>query len=158
MTPARVSTAAVLGIAVAVLGWAGLRIWTRSGGTYVPLPWTAVVGTAMLAVAVVAAGLPVRRWMSGRRDRPLDPLVAARTVVLAKAAAYGGALLAGWYAAQALVILPDLVGTRRTRFVLAVAATLAAVGVCVAGFVVQRWCRVPPDDGEGGPGTRAGGP
>ncbi|MFN0283456.1 MAG: DUF3180 family protein [Kineosporiaceae bacterium] len=155
MTPARVSTAAVLAVAVAALVWAGLGLWTRSGGTYLPLPWTAVAGTAALAVAVVAAGLPVRRWVGGRRDRPLDPLVAARTVVLAKAAAYAGALLAGWYAAQGLVILPDLVGVRRTRFALAVAATLAAVAVSLAGFVVQRWCRVPPDDDER-PGGDAG--
>jgi hypothetical protein len=73
-------------------------------------------------------------------------------VVLAKAAAYAGAALAGWYAAQALVIVPDVVGVRRTRFALAVLATLAAVAVSGAGFVVQRWCRVPPDDEEAGPG------
>jgi uncharacterized membrane protein YgcG len=126
------------------------------------LPWTAVAGTAALAVAVVAAGLPVRRWMTGRRDAPLDPLVAARTVVLAKAAAYGGALLAGWYAAQALVIVPDLVGVPRTRFLLATGAAAAAIAVCAAGFVVQRWCRVPPDDGPDGgskpvPGGGSGG-
>jgi hypothetical protein len=152
--PARVSSAVLLAVVVAALGWLGLDRWTRGGGTYVPLPWTAVAGTAALAVAVVAAGLPVRRWVTGRRDRPLDPLVAARTVVLAKAAAYGGALLAGWYAAQALVIVPDLVGVRRTRFLLAVAATVAAAGVAAAGFVVQRWCRVPPedDDPDGGDG------
>lgn len=150
MRPARAGTAVVVALVVAALGWVALDLWTGNGGTYVPLPWTAVAGTAALAVAVVAAGLPVRRWVDGRRDRPLDPLVAARTVVLAKAAAYGGAVLAGWYAAQALVIVPDLVGARRTRFVLAVLAVLAAVAVCVAGFVVQRWCRVPPEDDDEG--------
>jgi len=157
VSPARASTAALLAGVAVVVGWLGLRLWTRDGA-YVPLPWTAVVGTALLAVAVLAAGLPVRRWVTGRRDRPLDPIVAARTVVFAKAAAYGGPLLAGWYAAQALVVLPDLVGVRRTRFLLALLAALAAVGVSVAGFVVQRWCRVPPDAGDRqGPGAGAGG-
>lgn len=146
MRPARIGAAALVALVVAVLGWVGLRVWSDGGAGYLPLPWTAVVGTVLLAVAVVAAGLPVRRWVAGRRDAPLDPLVAARTVVLAKAAAYAGAVLVGWYAAQGLVILPDLVGARRTRFLLAVLAVLAAVGVSVAGFVVQRWCRVPPDD------------
>lgn len=149
MTPARPWPAVLAAIVVTALGWAGLRLWTRSGGTYVPLPWTAVAGTAALALVVLALGTPVRRWVSGRRDRALDPLVAARTVVLAKAAAYGGAVLVGWYAAQALVILPDVVGARRTRLVLATLAAVASLGVSVAGFVVQRWCRVPPDD-EGG--------
>lgn len=149
MTPARPWPAVLAAVVVTALGWAGLRLWTRSGGTYVPLPWTAVAGTAALALVVLALGTPVRRWVSGRRDHALDPLVAARTVVLAKAAAYGGALLVGWYAAQALVILPDVVGARRTRLVLAALAAVASLGVSVAGFVVQRWCRVPPDD-EGG--------
>ena len=149
MTPARVRTALLAGVAVAVVGWAFLRVWTGGGGTYLPLPWTVVAGTVLLAAGVVGAGLPVRRWTSGRRDRPLDPLVAARTVALAKAAAYGGAVLAGWYAAQGLVILPDVVGARRTRLLLAAAAAVAAVGVSVAGFVVQRWCRLPPDEGPG---------
>jgi hypothetical protein len=45
----------------------------------------------------------------------VDALVAARTVVLAKAAAYGGGLLAGWYVGQGLALLPDLVEVRRTR-------------------------------------------
>lgn len=152
MTPARVRTALLAAVVVAVVGWAVLRAWTGGGGTYLPLPWTVVAGTVLLAAGVLGAGWPVRRWTSGRRDRPLDPLVAARTVALAIAAAYGGAVLAGWYAAQGLVILPDVVGARRTRLVLAVAATLAAVGVSVAGFVVQRWCRLPPDDETGAAG------
>jgi hypothetical protein len=147
--PARVRTALLAGVVVAVVGWVGLRAWTGGGGTYLPLPWTVVAGTVLLAAGVVGAGLPVRRWTSGRRDRPLDPLVAARTVALAKAAAYGGAVLAGWYAAQGLVILPDVVGERRTRLLLAAVAAVAAVGVSVAGFVVQRWCRLPPDEGPG---------
>ena len=152
MTPARVRTALLAAVVVAVVGWAVLRAWTGGGGTYLPLPWTVVAGTVLLAAGVLGAGWPVWRWTSGRRDRPLDPLVAARTVALAIAAAYGGAVLAGWYAAQGLVILPDVVGARRTRLVLAVAATLAAVGVSVAGFVVQRWCRLPPDDETGAAG------
>ena len=31
---------------------------------------------------------------------------------------------------------------------MAAVASLAAVGLSVAGFVVQRWCRVPPDDDD----------
>lgn len=78
----------------------------------------------------------------------MDPLVAARTVVLAKAAAYGGAVLAGWYAGQGLALLPDLVGVRRTRFVVAGICVLAAVALAGSGLLVQRWCRVPPSDDD----------
>jgi Protein of unknown function (DUF3180) len=148
MTPARVLTALLVALVSVTLSWVGLDVWDGSGGDPLPLSWSAVVGTLALLVIVIAAGLPVRNWVRGRRDRPLDPIVAARTAVLAKAAAYGGAVLTGWYLGQGLSVLPDLVGDRRDRFVVALVAAGAAVAVSVAGFVVQRWCRLPPDDDD----------
>jgi len=148
MTPARVVPALLIALVSVTICWVVLDIWTGSGGNPLPLSWPAVVGTVALVAVVIAAGLPVRKWVHGRRDRALDPLVAARTAVLAKASAYGGAALVGWYLSQALLILPDLVGARRERFVVALLAALAAVGVSVAGFVVQHWCRIPPDDDD----------
>ena len=44
--------------------------------------------------------------------------------------------------------MPDVVGARRTRLILALVAAVAAVAVSVAGLVVQRWCRVPPGDDD----------
>ncbi len=153
--PARVRVALGLGAGAVAFFWALLGLLDRSARTLPPLPWAAAVATAALAAVVVAFGLPVRRWVRGERTTRLDPLVAMRTLVLAKAAAYGGALLAGWYAAQGLVLLPDLVGDRLTRLVVAGLAALAAVAVCVAGFVVQRWCELPPDDETRPPGAGA---
>ena len=49
---------------------------------------------------------------------------------------------------QALALLPDVVGSRRTTLLLALLAAVAAVAISVAGLVVQRWCRVPPSDDE----------
>lgn len=151
MTPARVVTALLIALVSVTVCWVGLDLWIDSGRDPLPLSWPAVVGTLALVVVVIAAGLPVRRWVRGQRDRALDPLVAARTAVLAKASAYGGAALVGWYLGQGLLILPDLVGARRERFIVALVAAAAAVGVSVAGFVVQRWCRIPPDDDTPGP-------
>ena len=148
MKPVRPRTLVLLAVVAALFGWLLLDTWTRRGGEPPPLPWTAAAGTFALAVAVPAAGLPVRRWVQGRRERPLDPLVAARTVVFAEAAAYGGAVLAGWYAAQGLDLLPDLVGSRLTRLIVAAAALVGAVLLSGAGLLVQRWCRIPPDDDE----------
>ena len=148
MTPARVVPALLIALVSVTVCWVGLDIWTGSGGNPLPLSWPAVVGTVALVAVVIAAGLPVRKWVHGRRDRVLDPLVAARTAVLAKAAAYGGAALVGWYLSQGLLVLPDLVGARRERLIIALLAAAAAAGVSVAGFVVQHWCRIPPDDDE----------
>ena len=151
VSPARAGQAVVIALVSTAASWLLLDTLTSSGREPLPLPWTAIAGTAALAAAVVSLGLPVRRWVAGRRDRPLDPLFAARAFVLAKAAVYGGAVLAGWYAGQALALLPDVVGTRRTKLLLALVAVIAAIAVSVAGLVVQRWCRVPPDDDENEP-------
>ena len=148
MTPARPLVVLLIGLVATAAAWFGLDLWDSRGGLGPPLPWTAALGTLVLCAGVIAAGLPVRRWVAGRRERPMDPLAAARTVVLAKAAAYGGALLAGWYAGQALILLPDLVGVRRARFVVAVFCAVSAIALAVSGLLVQRWCRVPPSDDD----------
>ena len=149
MTPARGRLLPLVALVVAVVGWIALDVWTAGGNPAPPLPWTVVLGTFALAAAVLAAGWEVRRAVRGRSRRPVEPLSAARAAVLAKAGAYGGAVLTGWYVAQGLVLLPDLVGERRTRFVVAVLATVAAVALAAAGLVAQRWCRVPPQGREG---------
>lgn len=146
--PARAGQVALIAVVTTAASWLLLDTLAGSGREPLPLPWTAVAGTAALAIAVVSLGVPVRRWVSGRRDRPLDPLYAARAFVLAKAAAYGGAVLTGWYVGQALALLPDLIGARRSTFFLALLAAVAAVAISVAGLVVQRWCRVPPSDDD----------
>jgi hypothetical protein len=148
MTPARIFTALLVALVSITVCWVGLDIWTGHGNEPLPLSWFSVVATVALVAVVIAAGLPVRNWVSGQRERRLDPLVAARTAVLAKAAAYGGAALTGWFLSQALSLLPELVGDRRDRFIAGLAGAGAAVAVSVAGFVVQRWCRIPPDDDD----------
>ncbi len=159
MTPARGRTLPLVALLVAALGWLVLDLWTGQGNENPPVPWTVVLGTAALAFAVLVAGWEVRRTVRGRSLRPVHPLSAARAAVLAKAAAYGGAALTGWYVAQALVLLPEPVGARRTRLLVACAAALAAAGLAVAGLVAQRWCRVPPrDEDDPDPGATGDGP
>jgi hypothetical protein len=146
VTPARLRTVLLVAVAVAVAAWAVLDAREAIGGVAPPVPWTATVAVALLAVAVLVSGLEVRRWVGGRRERPMDPLAAARVAVFAKAAAYAGGALVGWYLAQAVVVLPDVVGERRTRFVLALLSAAVSAGLATAGLVAQRWCRRPPDD------------
>lgn len=142
---------------VALVGWQGLRLWSGSGHELPMLPWTAPAVMAVLAVVVLAFGWPVRQWTRGARQRPLDALRAARTVVLAKAAQYAGSLLTGWYAAQVLVVLPTLdVEPRRSALIRGLVSVLAAVVVWVVGWLVERWCRVPPQDDDRSPGGTAG--
>lgn len=154
MTPTRSRPLLLVAAAVAVLTWQGLRAWSASGRELPALPWTAVGVMALMAVAILAAGAPVRRWTRGARTRPLDPLFAARTVVLAKAAQYAGSLLTGWYAGQALALLSTVdVGPRRAMLLRALASVAAAVGVWAAGLLVERFCRVDRSSDDETPTT-----
>ena len=128
-----------------LLSWMLLDILQRRGADPLPVPWTAPAGLLMLAGLVLVAAREVRRYVQGRRRQPLSPLVAARIAVLSAASSYVGALLTGWYSAQAALIVPVLVGERRERFVLAAVAAVAAILLAAAGMLGQRWCRRPPD-------------
>lgn len=158
MTPMRAQHLLLTCLVVGVAAWSGLRLLEAGGGTPLPLPWTATAGMLVIAVAVVLAGWPVRRWTRGDRTRHLDALRAARTLVLARASAYSGSALAGFYAAQAVLVLPDLdVEVRRDRLWMALVAVGGAVVMVVAGLVVERWCRLPGGDDDD-PGADEGVP
>jgi hypothetical protein len=63
--------------------------------------------------------------------------------------------LLGWYAAQILVLLPNLdVDSQRSRMWLLVGHVVAAIVLIVSGLLAQRICRIdPPESGD--PGDRA---
>jgi len=97
---------------------------------------------------VFSMGWAVRQFLRGKRPS-LDPIRAARTAVLAKASAYTGSLLAGWYAGQVLLLLGDLdIAVRRERAIAAACAAVAAVLLCVVGLLVEWFCQVPPQADE----------
>jgi peptidoglycan/LPS O-acetylase OafA/YrhL len=147
--PTRTRAVALLAVIVAVVTWIVLRWWSASGRELPMLPWSTPGVMALLAVAVLVAGWPVRRWTRGQRTDPLDPLRAARTVVLAKAAQYAGALLTGWYAGQVLVIVPSIdVEPRRDLLLRGLVSTAAALLVWIAGWLVERFCRVDRHDDD----------
>lgn len=155
MKPTSLRVLVFLATLTAVLGWVVARIWSAAGGSPLPVPVAAIMLLVAIAVIVLVAAWPVRQWSAGVRYRSYDPLRAARAAVLAKAASHSGALLAGWYLGQALLMLPDLHIQSRSeaaiRFLLGAAAAAAAV---VAGLVAERWCRLKDDDTDEDDGAR----
>lgn len=148
-----VRTLVLVAVATAVVGWFVVRL-LQSRGTLLPaVPWVVDVTVVALAAGVFWAGWTVRAYQQGKRPS-LDAIRAARTFVLAKAAALTGALLAGWYGAQVLVTLPDLaIDAFRDRAVAAGVAVVCAVVLALVGLVAERFCQLPPEDHEGGEGT-----
>ena len=139
-----------------VLTYAILRIAESRGVALLPPPVVSVLVVLLIAGVVLAMGWAVRQYAQGNRPN-LDPLVAARTVVLATAAAWTGALLTGWYAGQVLVVVGDLeIAARRDVAEAAGAALVGTVLLAVVGLVVERWCEVKPPDDTPGTGLSAG--
>lgn len=143
-TPVRTLIAVL--VAVAVVGWLVLRA-LESRGVYLPVvPWLVDVAILALAGVVFWMGWAVRAYQKGKRPS-LDGIRAARTLVLAKAAALTGALLGGWYLAQVLVVLGDLaIEPRRDRAVAAGIAVLCSVVLAAIGLLVEKFCELPPSD------------
>ena len=147
----RWSQVAAIALVVGLLSWLGWRLYLNAGHLLGPSSWVSPVLLVAMAVLVVSAGLPVRRFLRGEARKPLSPIRAARTLVLAQAAALTGSALVGWYAAQALHALADLsLPDYRTLLWQQLAECAAAVLLAGAGMATQRMCRVerPPRDDD----------
>jgi Na+/proline symporter len=148
----------LLGLVVTGFAYLGLRIWTGQGLLLPQASWGALIVLVFMACGVFFAGLPVRRFLRGQAKKSLNPMRAMRTLVLAQAAALTGALVAGWYLAQVLVVLPDFdIASRRTLVVRLAALAAGGILMAIAGLAAQSMCRVDKggdddydDDGDGG--------
>jgi MFS family permease len=145
----RVTTLVLAGLAMTVVAWLVLR-WLSSNGSPVPEPgWVGAAAMLFLGGGLLLAGWQVRKVRDGRPDQAITPLRAARTLVLGQAGALTGAVLVGWYTANALVLLPDAdVDSLRNRIWLFVLHAVVALLLAVTGMVVQAWCRLRPRDDE----------
>ena len=100
----RVQTLALVAAATGLVSFGVFAMLTR-GGELVPRP-PVLAGVLLVVMGGLVLWLarPVRRYLLGRATTSLDPLRAARTVVLAQAAALTGSAAAGWYAGQLVVV------------------------------------------------------
>jgi hypothetical protein len=154
----RWSLLAMVVLVVGALSWVGWRFWLSSGHLLGGASWVSSILLVVMAALVIGAGLPVRRFLQGRATKPLSPIRAARTLVLAQAAALTGSAVLGWYAAQVAHALADLdlPGYRGVLWRL-LALCLGAVVLAVAGMVTQAWCRIDGSGRDGDGAAAAGG-
>ena len=140
-----------LGLATTGFAYLGLRIWDVQDSLVLQTSWAALIVLVFMACGVFFAGLPVRRFLRGQAMKSLNPMRAMRTLVLAQAAALTGAMVSGWYLAQALVLLPDFdIESRRTLVLRLAALSAGGVLLAVAGLLTQRMCRVDKADDDDG--------
>lgn len=126
-------------------------------------PITVWTGGSLLAVAAAEAlwGRYVRTKINDGQigDGPgwLHPLAVARSVVIAKASAWVGAVVLGWWIGVLVYLLPRrstlrVAGEDTTGSVVAAACALALM---VAALWLQHCCKSPSDPTERGNGTES---
>jgi Protein of unknown function (DUF3180) len=150
MRPTSIATLCVAALVTAALTWLGV---SRYYGNMPPLPWLPALTLAGLAL-VEAVIAPSTKARIERKEgtAPVNPLVVARYVPLAKASAMAGALFAGAYGALVVFLLSEWgksVAVNRDVPPAAV-GLVAAFGLVAAGLWLERACRVPPTPPEQG--------
>ncbi|UBH24861.1 DUF3180 domain-containing protein [Micrococcus porci] len=149
---------ALLAFAAAVLGWLAALTAPSLGLAAPVMHLAALVTVVAVGVLCLVLGWRVRR----DRDRPLaqrmDPLAAARTLVLGQASGLTGAGLAGWHAGVGLEVA-SRAGIEAPAVLTAGLLALGGAALLTVGVVVERWCRIPPegDGAEPGAGQDGGG-
>ncbi|MEN8582924.1 DUF3180 domain-containing protein [Burkholderia sp. RS01] len=141
---------AVVGLAVAVAGWSAAVLTSRYGMATPVLPATAFVTMGVIVALTLVLGIRVLRWRnSAKKKTPLNPILAARTLVLAQACAYAGSVLLGWHVGIFVDQL-RIWSLRSTLDITWLAFGMAGGGLVmvVVGLVVERFCKIPPEDGD----------
>ena len=150
MGPTRIRWLVVLFAVVAIVTTALLN---GMYSTLPPLPWSAVPTLLLIAVAELYLGLNFRARIQRKPGtRPVEPLVVARVVALAKATAYAGSGFAGIFAGFMLFAAGLLDKTAPRHDAMVAGGTLVAAIVLVGiALFCEYACRVPPgsDDEDG---------
>ena len=147
MTAIRIGWIILVVIVTAIGGWLGGFYAAEAGWTAPVLGYTSVITLAGVMVLELVLGLRVLK----DRERPvadrMNPVAAARTLVLAQAGTYAGAAIGGWHLGMLIHRLPAS-GLGSTVVSDAIMQVVTALILVVVGFIVEQWCRIPPEDPE----------
>lgn len=145
MSPASLCAWAVLGL---IGGWVFHVIADRGTGLPPQVSWAQPLALLLVAAILFGTAWSTRRTIAQNPGR-LSPHQAVNRLVLARACAYVGALAAGVYIGYAVSWLnvdsTELAGQRAFR---SACAGVAGALIVVGGLLLERACRVPPEDDE----------
>jgi hypothetical protein len=135
-----------------VLGFL-LEVATATAGLpHIVPPVSLPITLVAVGIVVVALAWPIRQATrakgTGRAVRPVNPFVAMRVAVLAKASSLSGALLLGAGSGIVLYILTRAVVPAVASLWLAIAVAFGAAIMLAAGLVAEHFCSLPPSDDD----------
>jgi uncharacterized protein DUF3180 len=151
VTPTRPRDLLAIGLVLAVLANLAVRL------TYASLPGFPLLGGITLAVLGAAEAIGGRALRARIRHepgtRPVQPLVAARAVLLAKASSVAGAVVGGAWLGLLVFTAPQAGTIQAAASDTAAAAVgLACALVLVGGALwLEHCCRTPDDTNEPDP-------
>ncbi|OZG52101.1 hypothetical protein PSRA_0651 [Pseudoscardovia radai] len=138
----------------AILGYALVR--TTRGMAIAPVGAAWFVSGLLLALGIVVLVMAwqVHRYVTGK-VKTIDTQRAVTTLVLCKALAVAGAVLAGYYAGQLIMCIlwrdvqfyHDMIGE-------CIVACVVTVADMVMGIVGEWWCQLPPQEGPEHPNAK----
>lgn len=139
--PTRPATLVVAGLAAAAVAW---LLISRFYGEFPQLPWLPTVTLAALAVLEGYAAANTRARVERRPGQePVNPLLVARFVVLAKASSLVGAIFAGFCTGLVVWLAIERTRAATNDLPAGIAGLVAGLALLVAALWLERSCRVP---------------
>ncbi|MDN5685297.1 MAG: DUF3180 domain-containing protein [Brachybacterium sp.] len=159
MKPLNIPLLALIVVVGAGFGAQMLETLAARGHSLPIAGWLTTVVLLVLVGVLLAYGLPLRRYMLESEERRLQPSLAPRryqidlptafrTVLLARACAYTGAVVGGIFTGQVLFLLLTGTGDLLGATLPTGSAAISGIVLGVLGVLVERWGRLPPEDGE----------
>jgi Protein of unknown function (DUF3180) len=147
--PTRIRDLIAYAAAVTLVSWLAMRQWY---GDLPRLRWFVPLSLVLLAIAEVLAANQLRDRIRHRPGAlPVQPLVAARMLALAKASAVVGAVMVGIWAGLLVYVVPRLgqLNAAGNDTVVGAIGVVAAVALTAAALWLEYCCRTPaPPDGD----------
>lgn len=143
--PRALAVAALFG---GLAGWLIVVIANAVDSVPPQIPWTGPIGIVLIAALVGALAYSTHQRIQVRKDR-MDPQRAVAFLVLGKASALAGALVAGGYLGFALNFVGRFdAAAPRERLIRSAVAIVAGVTLMITGLLLERACKVPADPDE----------
>lgn len=151
MTTTRVTTLVGLFVVGLATLFATEAMLVRLGEPQFIPPITLGVALVFIGVILPVLAWPIRKVTRHNSDKPtpqpVSPFYATRVVLLAKAGALTGALLAGSGVGIVVFLATRLVITPAPLF-LALSTAIGGVVLMAGGLVAEKWCQIPPESHE----------
>lgn len=131
------------------LGWVAALLTAEAGVVAPVLVRSSTITLGSVALLVLVLGIRVQRDKKRPPAARMNPLVATRTLALAQAGAYAGSLIAGWHGGV-LVHLTSATGFGTPTVNDALLMVVGGLVLVIVGYIVEQFCRLPPEDGADG--------